>query len=89
MTENNKEQSNDFSWLDKMVSGFDCSSKESENSKQKSEQHKPAYFAKRRPVLAEQSINKYSAPNRQIARRSLEKGEKSKSKLHKAAVSKG
>lgn len=33
VVENNREHSNDFSWLDKMVSGFEWAVKDSENKK--------------------------------------------------------
>lgn len=89
VTENNKEHSNDFSWLDKMVSNFDESSKSAENKAlqlQQQQQHKPAYFAKHRVVLGEKSLNRSSVTNKP-AKRSTEKSEnRSKGKLHKAAV---
>ena len=92
-----QEHSNDFSWLDKMVSGFEWyGGKDQQQQENKSRssvtangQPKTMYFAKKRAVLGERSLNKMNnnTTAKPVIKRSLERSiELNRQKLHKAIV---
>lgn len=96
MTDGNKqEHSNDFSWLDKMVSGFEWYGTKDQQHQQENKsrlsalsQPKTSYFAKKRTALAEKSLNKQNTTSagKPVIKRSLEKSVEHRQKLHKAIV---